>query len=123
GKSSKAACGGGSWSGSDKVVQNLAIKFWHDGLRFVGLTAGYRERRAAGQGIAMLVRVAFVAACLCVVSPSFAEPLNADAARRFVVGKMFGFQCFDGSRGEGRIYSDGSVIGTIQMQGSGAVRS
>ena len=38
-------------------------------------------------------------------------------ARRFVTGKVFAFNCFDGSRGAGRIYGDGSVIGTIQFRG------
>jgi hypothetical protein len=33
------------------------------------------------------------------------------------------FNCFDGSRGAGRIYGDGSVIGTIQFQGVGPVES
>ena len=47
----------------------------------------------------------------------------ADAARRFVTGKLFRFNCFDGSRGDGRIYGDGSVIGTIQFRGTGPVRS
>jgi hypothetical protein len=42
-------------------------------------------------------------------------------ARRFVTGNLFAFNCFDGSRGAGRIYGDGSVIGTIQFQGSGPI--
>jgi hypothetical protein len=40
-----------------------------------------------------------------------------------VTGKLFAFNCFDGSRGAGRIYSDGSIIGTIQVRGAGPVRS
>ena len=40
-----------------------------------------------------------------------------------MVGKLFAFTCFDGSRGAGRFYSDGSVIGAIQFRGSGPVRS
>jgi hypothetical protein len=48
---------------------------------------------------------------------------NADAARPFVTGKLFAFNCFDGSRGAGRMNDDGSVVGTIQLQGSGPVRS
>ena len=39
------------------------------------------------------------------------------------IGKLFAFNCFDGSRGAGRIYGDGSVIGTIQFRGIGPVRS
>jgi hypothetical protein len=71
----------------------------------------------------MFVRLALAAACLLVAHPSFAEPLNAEAARRFVVGKAFEFNCFDGSRGDGRIYADGSVIGTIQTRGRGPSRN
>jgi hypothetical protein len=71
----------------------------------------------------MFARFAIAAAWLLAATPSFAEPMNADGARRFVVGKMFAFTCFDGSRGDGRIYPDGSVIGTIQMQGSGPQRN
>ena len=66
-----------------------------------------------------LIAVAMVLAA----GPSRAEPMNADAARRFVLGKLFAFTCYDGSRGAGRIYGDGSVIGTVQFQGSGPVRS
>ena len=53
----------------------------------------------------------------------FAESLDAEAALRFVVDKLFAFTCFDGSRGTGRFYGDGSVIGTVQLRGSGPVRS
>jgi hypothetical protein len=60
---------------------------------------------------------------LLAAAPALAESLNADAARRFVMGKLFAFNCFDGSRGAGRIYGDGSVIGTIQVNGSGSVQS
>jgi hypothetical protein len=49
--------------------------------------------------------------------------MNAETARRFVAGKLFSFNCFDGSRGAGRIFGDGSVIGTVQFQGSGPVKS
>jgi hypothetical protein len=70
----------------------------------------------------MIARIAFVVGLLAANS-ALAEPMTAEAARRFVAGKLFAFSCFDGSRGAGRIYSDGSVIGTIQLRGAGAVRS
>lgn len=54
-------------------------------------------------------------------SPVLAESLDATTAQVFVLGKLFAFACFDGSRGVGRIYGDGSVIGTIQPGGSGLV--
>jgi hypothetical protein len=70
----------------------------------------------------MRARFAFAAVVLFAAFPSMAEPMNPDAARRFVVGKLFAFNCFDGSRGSGRIYGDGSVIGSVQFAGSGPVR-
>src|SRR5262245_39168419 len=69
----------------------------------------------------MITRCTIVIAILLAFRPAAAESLNADAARRFVVGKLFAFSCFDGSRGAGRIYGDGSVVGTIQFQGVGLV--
>ncbi|MGH6770852.1 MAG: hypothetical protein ACRECO_17730 [Xanthobacteraceae bacterium] len=48
--------------------------------------------------------------------------MNATSARRFVVGKLFAYSCFDGTRGAGRIQSDLSVAGTIQIKGAGPVR-
>ena len=69
----------------------------------------------------MLVRAA-VALTAFLAGPAFAEPMNADAARRFVAGKMFNFTCFEGTTGSGRIFGDGSVAGVIRMQGNGPVR-
>ena len=54
--------------------------------------------------------------------PASAQELTAEKARHFVVGKTFAYSCFDGSRGVGRIRPDGSVAGTVQMQGTGPVR-
>jgi hypothetical protein len=71
----------------------------------------------------MNARYAIVIVGLVAASPAVAENLTADAARRFVAGKFFEFSCFDGSRGAGRIYGDGSVLGTIQIHGTGPVQS
>ena len=71
----------------------------------------------------MIARYAIVVLTLFASSPALAETLGAEAARRFVLGKLFAFTCFDGTRGAGRVYDDGSVIGVIQFQGSGLVRS
>lgn len=67
----------------------------------------------------------FLAAILVLGSSgaAVAENLDADQARQFVAGKLFDFACFEGSRGAGRIYQDGSVVGTIQFRGSGTVYS
>jgi hypothetical protein len=59
---------------------------------------------------------------LAAAVPAVAGEMNADEARRFVIGKVFSYECFEGTRGQGRVYSDGSVIGSIQFQGSGPVR-
>jgi hypothetical protein len=71
----------------------------------------------------MLVRVAFACACLVgSVSVVAAEELGPEQARAFVVGKLFSYNCFDGTEGIGRIFSDGSVVGTIRPGGQGQVR-
>jgi hypothetical protein len=51
-----------------------------------------------------------------------ADSLRGEEARRFVAGKLFAFNCFDGSRGSGRIFADGSVAGSIQLSGKGQLR-
>src|SRR3954447_14986212 len=70
----------------------------------------------------MIARFAIVVVSLLTTSSAFAETLTAEAARRFVAGKLFAFNCFDGSRGAGRIYTDGSVIGNIQFRGAGPMK-
>src|SRR5258705_7455798 len=71
----------------------------------------------------MVRRLMMVALILLAAVSACAESLTPDAARRFVAGQLFAFNCFDGSRGAGRIYGDGSIIGTIQFQGVGPVES
>ncbi|HZT27852.1 MAG TPA: hypothetical protein VFA57_19350 [Pseudolabrys sp.] len=53
--------------------------------------------------------------------PAFAGEMTAADARRFIVGKMFYYTCFEGTRGQGRVYPDGSVAGSIQIRGAGQV--
>jgi hypothetical protein len=71
----------------------------------------------------MIARVAIVVASLFATAPAMAQSMSAEAAQRFVAGKLFAFSCIDGSRGLAQIHSDGSVIGNIQVSGSGPVRS
>src|SRR4029079_11177855 len=54
--------------------------------------------------------------------PAVAGEMSAEEARRFVIGKMFNYTCFEGTRGLGRVNADGSVTGSIQFQGAGEVR-
>jgi len=56
-----------------------------------------------------------------IASAAFSEELKPEEAKRFVANKLFSYTCFDGTNGAGWIYSDGSVVGTIQA-GSAPVR-
>jgi hypothetical protein len=70
----------------------------------------------------MLVRIAIACACVVGAASAAAEELGPEQARAFVVGKLFAYTCFDGTAGMGRIFSDGSVVGTIRPGGAGEVR-
>ena len=70
----------------------------------------------------MLVRVALLGACLLGASAAIAEDLGPEQARTFVVGKLFSYTCFEGTAGTGRIFPDGSVVGTIRIRGQGQPR-
>src|SRR5437763_15028312 len=70
----------------------------------------------------MLLRAAVALTGVLAAAPAFAEPMNAETARRFVAGKLFSFNCFEGSSGTGRIFNDGSVAGVMRMGSSGTTR-
>ena len=71
----------------------------------------------------MSVRVAvFAGACLSGAIAAHAQELSPEQARAFVVGKLFSYTCFDGTAGMGRIFADGSVVGTIRPGGRGEMR-
>lgn len=69
-----------------------------------------------------LRRKPFLAAAFLFASlPAAAdEIMTADAAREFVAGRFFTYQCFDGTYGAGRIFNDGSAAGTIRVTGRGS---
>jgi hypothetical protein len=69
-----------------------------------------------------MLRGLVVLAGLLAALPALAGEMTADEARSFVVGKMFSYHCFEGTRGQGLVYPDGSVAGSIQFQGEGRVR-
>src|ERR1700754_4901172 len=56
------------------------------------------------------------------IAPALAGTMNADEARRFVLGKVFAFTCFDGTRGAGRILDDMGAAGAVQFSGAGPIR-
>jgi hypothetical protein len=56
------------------------------------------------------------------MAPAFAGMMTAEEARKFVVGKVFAFNCFDGTRGAGRVLEDLGATGAIQFSGSGPMR-
>lgn len=70
----------------------------------------------------MVLRVAIVCACVFGATAAVAEELGPQQAKAFVVGKLFSYTCFDGTAGMGRIYADGSVVGTIRPGGHGEMR-
>jgi hypothetical protein len=63
-----------------------------------------------------------IAATAFAALPAQAQQMNAREARAFVVGKLFTYQCFEGTRGAGRIMESGAVAGTVQFRGDGATR-
>lgn len=75
----------------------------------------------------ILVRVALVCVCglgagILGASSAAAEDLAPEQASAFVVGKLFSYTCFEGTAGTGRIFPDGSVVGTIRIRGEGETR-
>ena len=58
-----------------------------------------------------------------VIAPAMAGMMNAEEARKFVAGKVFAFNCVDGTRGSGRIFEDGGAAGAVQFAGSGPNRN
>src|SRR5260221_14091713 len=54
--------------------------------------------------------------------PAQAGELRPEEAKRFVGGKVFSYTCFEGTKGVGRIFADGSVQSSGQVRGTGPVR-
>jgi hypothetical protein len=60
---------------------------------------------------------------LTAASPAAAqEVMTASTAQSFVAGKLFSYSCFDGTEGSGKIFADGSAVGTIRPMGRGNLR-
>jgi hypothetical protein len=73
-------------------------------------------------GMMLSARAALIVISALTTLPAAAGDLKFEEARRFVTGKLFSYSCFDGTSGAGRIHADGSVAGTIRIQGSGPTR-
>ena len=71
----------------------------------------------------MLIVWAVLMIVFIMTAPTAAEEMSPNQAHRFVVGKLFEVNCFDGTRAIGRIDQDGAVIGSIQFRGTGPERS
>jgi hypothetical protein len=69
-----------------------------------------------------MVRRVAVLVGLLAATPAMAGEMTAQQARHFVVGNKFSYTCFEGTRGQGRVFADGSVVGSIQFQGNGRTR-
>jgi hypothetical protein len=69
----------------------------------------------------MLTRSILTVAALAAAVPAVAAELRPEEAKHFIAGKHFSYTCFEGTTGAGRINADGSVVGTIQIRGSGPV--
>ena len=67
----------------------------------------------------MLARSIITVAGIVAAMPAMAGELRPEEAKQFIAGKHFSYTCFEGSTGSGRINADGSVVGTIQVRGSG----
>jgi hypothetical protein len=64
----------------------------------------------------------FAAIFLFAVSSAQAQTMTAEQAKEFVSGGLFSYRCFDGTNGGGRIFSDGSAVGSIRVTGRGQTR-
>jgi len=51
-----------------------------------------------------------------------AQTMTAEQAKDFVSGGLFSYRCFDGTNGAGRIFTDGSALGSIRVTGRGQTR-
>jgi hypothetical protein len=71
----------------------------------------------------MLTRWAILLISVAISVEVAAEEMSLERAHRFVIGKLFAVSCFDGTQAVGRIYGDGSVIGTFQFRGTDPERS
>jgi hypothetical protein len=65
------------------------------------------------------IGLAVVLAALASAAPAAADDMNADEARRFIAGKQFSYQCFEGTTGRGTQAPRFVVLpaGTLRVKG------
>lgn len=99
------------------MVRGPLRNFVNVAAKFVTVKFGEASMglRIAVLGLAML-------AAASAARPASAQELSPDQARVFIAGKLFTYNCFDGTRGVGRIMGDGSIVGTIQAPNSNTLR-
>ncbi len=71
----------------------------------------------------MIVHLAVLGAVALAATSAAAEELGPREAWAFMLGKPFALTCSDGTVGEGRLLSDGSVVGKIRVGNRGEMRS
>jgi hypothetical protein len=59
---------------------------------------------------------------LLATSAAQAQTMTAEQAKEFVSGTLFSYRCFDGTNGAGRIFADGSALGSMRLTGRGQTR-
>jgi hypothetical protein len=80
-------------------------------------------RQGLLRGFQPMIRSGLLALSVIMFATSASgESLSAKQARTFVAGKLFSYQCFDGTTGVGRINNDGSAAGTIRITGKDPTR-
>jgi hypothetical protein len=71
----------------------------------------------------MLTRLAVLCAVALAATSAIAQELGPRDAWAFMLGKPFALTCSDGTVGEGRILSDGSVVGQIRVGNQGEMKA
>ena len=70
-----------------------------------------------------MLRACAVLIGLLAALPALAGEMTAAEARRFVIGKMFSYNCFEGTRGQGRVHFAALPAGTLQVKGEAVCAS
>jgi hypothetical protein len=88
-------------------------------LRFFGASCTGANKI---HGTMLAKRPILAAIFLFVASSAQAQTMTAEQAKEFVSGGLFSYRCFDGTNGAGRIFTDGSALGSIRVTGRGQTR-